>query len=340
MRLPASTFKAGRLGVLVSNLGTPDAPTAPALRRYLGQFLWDKRVVETPRPIWWLVLNGIILRVRPRKSAKAYKRVWTDQGSPLLVITRAQAAALEQSLQARLSQPVKAVVGMRYGNPSIAAGLQELREHGCDKILILPMFPQYSAATNASVLDAVGDALKDVRRVPEIRMIRDFHKDPGYLDALADSIRRHWEHNPRADKLLFSFHGIPKRYAQKGDPYPGHCGQTALGVARRLGLERHEWMVVFQSRFGPQRWLMPYADKTLQALPAKGIKRVDVICPGFSADCLETVDEMGFENKEEFLEAGGEYYSYIPALNAEAGHIQALSDLVVKNMGGWVEQGS
>ncbi|MEX0732651.1 MAG: ferrochelatase [Aquisalimonadaceae bacterium] len=334
MDVPEST---PRVGVLLCNLGTPDAPTASALRRYLAEFLWDRRVVEAPRPLWWLVLNGIILRVRPKKSARAYQRVWTDAGSPLLVISREQAAALEADLSERLPQTVKVVVGMRYGNPSIAAGLTELQHAGCERILVLPMFPQYSGATNASVLDAVGMALRKVRKIPELRMIRDFHNDPGYLDALAQSIRRHWETHSRAQKLLFSFHGIPESYALKGDPYPEHCVHTARELATRLGLEQDAWMLVYQSRFGLQRWLTPYADKTLEALPGQGIKQVDVVCPGFSADCLETIDEMALENKEVFLEAGGEDYRYIPALNAHPDHISALGDLVVRHLGGWVE---
>lgn len=326
-----------RVGVLFCNLGTPDAPTAQALRRYLAEFLWDRRVVEAPRPLWWLVLHGFILRFRPRRSARAYQRIWTDEGAPLLTITRQQAAALERSLEERHNPAIKVAVGMRYGNPSIAAGLEQLRDADCEKILVLPMFPQYSASTNASILDAVSNALKTERRIPELRMIRDFHDDPGYLDALAQSIRRHWETHPRGDKLLFSFHGIPKRYAQKGDPYPGHCGQTALGVAKRLGLARDQWLVVFQSRFGPQRWLTPYADKTLEALPAQGVRHIDVICPGFSADCLETLDEMALENREVFLNAGGESYNYIPALNAHPDHITALRELVVRHTTGWID---
>lgn len=334
MQQPVSTPK---VGVLLCNLGTPDAPTAPAVRRYLAEFLWDKRVVETPRPLWWLVLNGVILRTRPRRSAQAYQRVWTDEGSPLLTNTRQQATALERSLEER-DLAIKVVVGMRYGNPSLAAGLEELRNAGYEKILILPMFPQYSASTNASILDAVSNALKSVRRIPELRMIRDFHDDPGYIDALAQSIRRHWETHPRGDKLLFSFHGLPERYALNGDPYPDHCGLTAREVAKRLGLNDDQWLMVFQSRFGPQRWLTPYADKTLEKMPKEGIRHVDVTCPGFSADCLETIDEMATENKEVFLNAGGETYNYIPALNAHPDFINALSELVVRHSGGWIAQ--
>lgn len=325
-----------RVGVLLCNLGTPDAPTAPALRRYLRQFLWDPRVVEAPRIPWWLVLNGVILPFRPRRSARNYQRIWTDAGSPLLTISRDQARALQVALDQRLNAPVTVALGMRYGSPSTASALEELHQAGCDRVLILPLFPQYSAATGASALDAVGDALKPVRRIPELRLIRDYHDHPGYLDALARSIRDHWDTHPAGDRLLFSFHGIPEEYARKGDPYPEQCAVTAREVAARLELDESRWMLVFQSRFGPRQWLTPYADKTLEALPAQGVRSVDVVCPGFSADCLETLDEMDRENREVFMAAGGDRYAYIPALNARPDHIEALADLVIRHACGWV----
>ena len=332
-----STQTERKVGVLLTNLGTPDAPTAPALRKYLAEFLWDPRVVEAPRPIWWLVLNGFILRFRPRKSAEAYAKIWTEEGSPLLSIARRQAQALEPRLGEVLNRDVPVALAMRYGTPSIAQGLVALREAGCRRVLVFPLYPQYAAATGASTVDKVGEVLRRWRDMPELRFVRDYHDQPAYLDALAESIRRHWAEKGRGQLLLFSFHGIPKKYVQKGDPYPAECGQTAQAVARRLGLKREEWKTTFQSRFGPERWLKPYTDETLQALPKDGVTSVDLCCPGFSADCLETLEENAMTNRDMFLDAGGEHFSYIPCLNDDPGHIDALAGIAAQHLRGWLD---
>ena len=325
------------LGVLVTNLGTPDAPTPKALRRYLKEFLWDPRVVEVPRPIWWLILNGIILNIRPRRSAQAYASVWTDAGSPLMTHSRRQQAALQAALEKSLPGPVRVELAMRYGNPAIASGLAALRAAGARRILVLPLYPQYAASTTASTFDAVFDQLKSWRWVPELRVVNDYHDDPGYLDALAASIREAWAQRGPADKLLFSFHGVPKRYLLAGDPYHCFCHATARQVAQRLELPPERWQVSFQSRFGREEWLKPYTDQTLKSLPGEGVKSVDVVCPGFSADCLETLEEIAVENRDYFLEAGGEAYHYIPALNDRSDHVSALAALVRRHCAGWPE---
>lgn len=326
----------GAVGVMLTNLGTPDAPTAPALRRYLGEFLRDPRVVEVPRPIWWLVLNGIILNTRPRRSAEAYRRVWESDGSPLLTIARRQCERVRERLAETLGRPLPVALGMRYGNPSIPAALDELRRAGCRRILVLPLYPQYSASTTASTFDAVGAWLRRQRDVPAVRLVRDYHDRPEYLDALAESISEYWRDHGRSRLLLFSFHGIPKPYVKKGDPYPRHCGRTVLGVVERLGLRRGEWKTTFQSRFGPQAWLQPYTDRTLERLPARGVHSVDMVCPGFSADCLETLEENSIGNRELFMQAGGRALNCIPCLNDRPGHVDALSRIVHRELGGWI----
>ena len=327
----------GCTGILVTNLGTPDAPEPGALRRYLKQFLWDPRVVEVPRPIWWLILNGVILNVRPRRSARAYQSVWTEEGSPLLTISQRQRVALEDVLGERVPGPVKVALAMRYGNPSIETGLEALKAAGARRILVLPLYPQYAGATTGSTFDAVAEVLKQWRWVPELRFINHYHDEPGYIDALVQSIRRHWEEHPRGEVLVFSFHGIPQRYFLAGDPYFCHCQKTARMVAEQLGLSAGEYRVTFQSRVGREEWLKPYTDETMKALPRAGVKRVDVVCPGFSADCLETIEEIGEENRGYFMEAGGEAYHYIPALNDDAAHIDALASLVWRHAQGWPE---
>ncbi len=326
-----------RIGVLLTNLSTPDAPTSPAVRRYLAEFLSDPRVVEVPRPLWWLVLNGIILRVRPRRSAAAYAKVWQAEGSPLLTIARRQTEALRERLATETGQALPVVLGMRYGNPSLSAALDELDHAGCERILVLPLYPQYSATTTGSTFDAVTRWLRDRRDMPALRLVRDYHDDPAWLDALAASIDAHWRTHGRGDLLLFSFHGIPQSYVRRGDPYAVQCERTVQGVVTRLGLERDCWEITFQSRFGPQPWLQPYTDQTLQHLPGDGIKRVDVVCPGFSADCLETLEENNMGNRELFLQAGGEAFHYIPCLNDRPDHIAALTGHVHRELGGWLE---
>jgi ferrochelatase len=326
------------LGVLLVNLGSPDAPTTKAVRRYLAEFLWDPRVVEIPRVPWWLILHGVVLRLRPSRSAHAYQRVWTDEGSPLLAISRRQLGALQEVCATRHGERVKLALAMRYGNPSIKAGLAQLREAQARRILILPLYPQYSAATTATVFDAVAAELKTWRWVPELRFISHYHDDEGYLTAMVNSIRENWERHGQGERLLFSFHGMPKRTLRAGDPYHCHCQKTARLVAERLGLAEGRWQVAFQSRFGRAEWLQPYTDKTLRQWAHDGVKQVDVVCPGFAADCLETLEEIAMQNKEAFLAAGGTNLRYIPALNARADHIAALEGLIDGHMQGWLDR--
>ncbi|MDT8375902.1 MAG: ferrochelatase [Mariprofundaceae bacterium] len=318
-------------GILLTNLGTPDAPTPEALRRYLKEFLWDPRVVEEPRWKWWLILNGIILNIRPARSAAAYKSVWTEKGSPLMVYSLAQ----QQGLQQLLGDGVHVELAMRYGNPSIASGLQALREKGCIRILVFPLYPQYAAATTASTFDAVADELKQWRRVPELRMISGYHDHPAYIDALAATVRKQWSANGKPDRLLISFHGIPQRYFDNGDPYPCLCQKTGRLLAEALELKEGEWFVSFQSRFGREEWVKPYTDETLKKWGAEGVGRVDVICPGFAADCLETIEEIEVENRDYFIEAGGKEFHYIPALNSDEVHIRALAEIAGAHLDHW-----
>lgn len=325
------------VGVLLANLGTPDAPDTPALRRYLREFLLDPRVIEMSRPLWWLILHLFVLPFRPKKSAELYKKVWTAEGSPLLVISRRQAEAFERALRARTGTPVHVALCMRYGNPSVRAALRELAEKGCRRILVLPLYPQYAAVTSGSTFDAVAAELRAWRWVPELRVLQHYHDEPGYVRALAATVREAWADGSQPDKLLFSFHGIPQRYFDAGDPYFCHCQKTARLVAEELGLTRDRYEVSFQSLFGKEEWLKPYTDKTMQAMARAGVRSLDVICPGFSADCLETLEEIDEQNREIFLHAGGERYRYIPALNDRPDHIRFLADLALRNLHGWIE---
>lgn len=325
------------VGVLLANLGTPDAADAPALRRYLAEFLWDPRVIEMSRPLWWLILHLFILPFRPKKSAELYQKVWTPEGSPLLTISRRQAAAIEAILKAEVGTPVHVALGMRYGNPSMRSALRELAAKGCRRILLLPLYPQYAAVTSGSTFDALAAEVTAWRWVPEMRILQHYHDEPGYIRSLAASIREAWADGSQADKLLFSFHGIPQRYFEAGDPYFCHCHKTARLVAEELGLPRDRYEVSFQSLFGREEWLKPYTDKTMQGMAKSGVRSLDVICPGFSADCLETIEEIDGMNREIFLHAGGERYRYIPALNDRPDHVRFLADLVLKNLQGWVE---
>lgn len=331
-------FEHGRepcVGILLTNLGTPDAPTPREVRRYLGEFLWDPRVVEIPRLLWWLILHGIILRIRPARSARKYRAIWTEEGSPLLVISRRQAMAVAEHLAQDGPGPVKVAVGMRYGNPSIAAALRELRDEGVRRLLVFPLYPQYSAATVASTFDAVATELKSWRWLPELRMITHYHDDPGYIEVLSQSILDVWNQAPRAERLLFSFHGLPKRNLLAGDPYHCECQKTARLVAERLRMEPGRWAISFQSRFGGAEWLRPYTSELLKDWARAGVKSVEVVCAGFSADCLETLEEIAIENHDVFCQAGGERYRYIPALNDSPSHIRVLVDLIRKHTGGW-----
>ncbi len=320
------------IGILLTNLGTPDAPTAKALRTYLKEFLWDPRVVEQPRWLWWLVLNIVILNIRPAKSAAAYRKVWTDEGSPLLAISKKQCHKLHLALQEKLGEHIHVELAMRYGNPSIEAGLEALRAKNCRKIIILPLYPQYSATTTASTFDAIAEVLKSWRRIPELHLIDAYYDHPAYIDALAQSVEQYWQQHGRSERLLMSYHGIPERYFKSGDPYPCHCRKTARLLSQRLELNDEQAHVAFQSRFGREPWLQPYTDATLKAWGKQGLESVDVICPGFSADCLETIEEVGMENRDYFLSAGGQQYRYIPALNDSDAHITALMQIIMQRL--------
>jgi len=325
----------GKTAVLLVNLGTPEAPTAPALRKYLKQFLSDPRVVEIPKALWWLILNGIILNVRPAKSAKKYAAIWTADGSPLRAHTEKQAKLLKGLLGEEGKTDLLVDWAMRYGQPSIASTLDRLKAAGATRILILPLYPQYAAATTASVLDDVADWLKKTRNQPEIRSIRNFHDQPGYINALAQSVREYWASNGQPDKLVMSFHGLPRRSLDLGDPYFCECHKTGRLLAEALGLNQEQFAITFQSRFGKAKWLEPYTQPTLEALGKAGTKRVDVICPGFMADCLETLEEIALECKAAFIAAGGQTFHYIPCLNERPAAIAALADLVAQHTAGW-----
>ena len=323
-----------RTAVLVVNLGTPEAPTASALRRYLREFLGDPRVVEVPRPIWWLILHGIILPFRAPRSAKAYATVWTDEGSPLLVLTRRLGERLQQALSAS-GADVEVMMAMNYGQPSIDAAVDQLRERNISRLLVLPLYPQYSATTTASVFDRVTRSLSRLRWLPELRFINQYHRNEVWLDAVTDSIRSWRETHGPAEKLLFSFHGIPRRNLMAGDPYHCQCHVSARQITERLGLKPEEWQLSFQSRLGKAEWLKPYTDETLEEMAHSGIKRVQVVCPGFAIDCLETLEEIAEENREAFIEAGGESLEYIPCLNDTEVHAQLLAALCHEHGQGW-----
>lgn len=320
--------------VLLCNLGTPDAPTAPALRRYLAQFLSDPRVVEIPRLVWLLILHGIILRVRPAKSARKYQSIWRPDGSPLQAITAKQATLLRGYLGER-GHPVLVRHAMRYGNPSVASVLDELKAAGATRILVLPMYPQYSGATTASAIDALADWAKRTRTLPELRIVNRYHDDAGYIDALAGRVRAHWQTHGRPERLVLSFHGMPRRTLALGDPYHCECLATARLLRERLGLPESELLVTFQSRFGKAEWLQPYTEPTLVDLARRGVRSVAVMCPGFSADCLETLEEIDQEVRAAYLGAGGAEFHYIACLNDDHAWIAALADLTIRHLQGW-----
>lgn len=326
---PAPPAKAqADTGVLLVNLGTPDAPTARALRRYLKEFLSDPRVVEIPRLAWWPILNGVILNTRPARSALKYASIWTRDGSPLKFHTERQMKLVKGLIGADGGAPVLVDYAMRYGTPNIADALDRMKAAGAGRILILPLYPQYSGAATGSAFDAVAAWGQHSRNLPELRFIRGFHDDPGYIAALAASVREHWAANGRGGKLLMSFHGLPRRSVALGDPYRRECEETAARLAKKLGLEADDWVLCFQSRFGRAQWLEPYTQPTLERLAREGVGEADVICPGFVADCLETLEEIGMECKAAFLAAGGRRFSVIPCLNERSDWIAALAGIV------------
>ncbi len=322
---------AERLGILIANLGTPDGPDAGSVRRFLAQFLSDPRVVEVPRLLWWFALHGVILRTRPSKSSHAYRQIWTDAGSPLLIHTRALAEAVQERLA---NQDAVVAFGMTYGNPSIAAGLRELQSQGARRLLILPLYPQYSGTTTASVFDRVTAELQCWRWIPEVRFVTSYSHEPEYTRAVATSIREHWRTHEKTH-LLFSFHGVPKRYLLAGDPYHCQCQMTARSIAQALELPSDAWSVSFQSQVGREEWLRPYTDQLLLTYAKQGPKRVTVVCPGFATDCLETLEEIAIRNRESFLAHGGEFFEYVPALNATELQIALMMTLIERHTAGW-----
>ena len=311
-------------GVLLVNLGTPERPVCPGLRNYLSEFLMDPRVIELPTLLRAILVRGIIVNVRSHKSAATYREIWTDKGSPLMLNTQ----GLANKTQQLLGSNYKVAMGMRYGKPSLASALKELHEHGVRKIVVIPLYPQYSGSTNGSTFDALGKALSKHRWVPELRFVSDYYRYPEYTKAIADSITQHWQTHGRKQKLIMSFHGIPKKYISKGDPYQQQCLESARAIANKLKLKDEQWMLVFQSRLGAQEWLKPYCDETLKQLPSQGVESVDIICPGFSADCLETLEEIDGENKQYFLDAGGKEYQYIACLNDSDAHAKLMVEIV------------
>ena len=329
-------------GILLVNLGTPDEATTSAVRRYLKQFLSDTRVVEIPKPIWWLILNLIILNIRPAKSAKKYASIWSKDGSPLRIYTSRQAQMLRGFLGEKINSPLKVEYAMRYGNPSIESKIDTLKAANCENILVLPLYPQYAASTTASTMDELGRVLALTRNVPGIRFVRSFHDHPAYIKAIAKNVIDEWmkigRPNFATDKLLMTFHGLPKFHLDKGDPYHCQCHKSARLIADELGVKKDDYMVTFQSRFGRAEWLQPYTDKTLEKLGSAGCKRVDVICPGFAADCLETLEEIAMEAKETFLHAGGKVFNYIPVANDTQAYVGALAAIAQEQLVGWVSE--
>ena len=325
-----------RTGILLINLGTPEAPTAEALRPYLKEFLSDPRVVEIPRAVWWLILNGIILNTRPKKSAEKYASIWTASGSPLKVHTEKQAKLLKGWLGEKIATPFLVEYAMRYGNPSVPDTLARMKAAGCDRILILPAYPQYAASSTATAFDVAFAWLKQTRNQPALRTLKHYHDHPAYIQALVANIHDYWQMHGRPDVLLMSFHGVPRYTLDKGDPYHCECQKTGRLLAEALGLAPSQFRLTFQSRFGRAEWLKPYTDKTLEELGRKGVKRVDVVAPGFVADCLETLEELAMEGRASFLAAGGKEFHYIPALNEHPRWIDALGQIALENLGGWV----
>lgn len=336
---PYSHGTAEKTAVLLINLGTPDAPTVEAVKPYLREFLSDPRVVEIPRLVWWLILNGIILNTRPKKSAAKYASIWMKEGSPLRVHTQRQTILLQGYTGEKAKEiPLVFEYAMRYGNPSIPDVLAKLKAQNCQRILLVPLYPQYAASSTATALDAVFSELQKTRNMPAVRSIKHFHDDPAYIKASAQNIRDYWTLHGRPDKLVMSFHGVPSYTLEKGDPYHCECLKTGRLIAEELNLRQEQYMVSFQSRFGKAEWIKPYTTATLKELGKLRTKRVDVVCPGFVADCLETLEEIAQEGREDFLHAGGGEYHYIPCLNERPDWIHALSDLVLDNLQGWLHK--
>jgi protoporphyrin/coproporphyrin ferrochelatase len=325
-----------RIGVLLAQLGTPDAPTPAALRRYLRQFLGDRRVVERNRVLWWFVLRLLVLPRRPRHSAALYRRIWSSDGSPLLVISRSQTRALDAELNRHEPDRFKVVLGMRYGSPSIASAVRELLDWGADRLLVFPLYPQYAAATTGSTYDEVFRQLSMLRFVPALRVVPPYYTHPAYIEALAESAREAMTPLPRPpDKIIISFHGIPQRFVDSGDPYASHCEATARSLAARAGWENGTYLMSYQSRAGREPWLRPYTDETLAGLARTGVRHVMVICPGFVADCLETIDEIGHIGFEQFRAAGGETLQLVEGLNDRPRWIAAMTEIALEQLQGW-----
>lgn len=328
-----------RLGVLITNLGTPAAPTARAVWKYLGEFLSDSRVIEIPKLIWWPLLFGVILPLRARPTARGYAKVWQGEDSPLLAISKRQRAALQTALDAAASERIEVELAMRYGQPSISSALRTLQTKNVRRILLLPLYPQYSASTTAATFDAVAKEFRQLRWMPELRMINRYGMEPEYIDACARRIESHWRGRERGQKLILSFHGLPKRSLLLGDPYHCECQQTARLIAAKLGLKDTQWEIAFQSRFGKGKWLKPYTEDRIVALPREeGVFSVDIFCPGFSADCLETLEEIEMNDRKVFLHHGGRAFHYIPALNDAPFHVEALARIVLRHLHGWSVQ--
>jgi len=341
--LPEPAYQHGslsRIGLLVINLGTPDAPTAKALRPYLKQFLSEPRIIELPRWFWWFILNGIILNTRPRKSAEKYAKVWMPEGSPLKVHTERQTELLSQLLEERIKPALVVEYAMSIGSPSIPEKLQRMKERGCDRILVLPLFPQYAASSSGCAMDSVFSELRNMRNIPALRTIKHYHDDAGYIAALAQNIRDYWAEHDRSDKLIMSFHGVPRKTLDNGDPYHCECQKTGRMLAEALELTSDQYQVCFQSRFGFAKWLSPYTSTVLKELGKQKLRRIDVVCPGFVSDCLETLEEIAIEGKSIFTKAGGGEFHYIPSLNEHPLWIKALGDMAIRHLAGWVDQQS
>lgn len=336
MEKQSSQYK--KTAVLMVNLGSPASPTPKDVRVFLREFLSDTRVVELPKWLWFFILNGIVLLVRPKKSAKAYKKIWLEgKGSPLTYYSEQLAKRVQEAVSLIFEEPVNVKLAMRYGEPSIQSILSEWQEVGVERVLVLPLYPQYSATTTATVVDEVGRVLRAQRNQLEVRFIKDYYDETAYIQAMAQTIRMHWQEHGKGQKLLFSFHGLPKRCVEKGDPYQEQCKITAQRLASALDLDESAWQLSFQSRFGAETWLQPYTTDALDELAEQSINQLDVYCPGFAVDCLETLEEIAIEAKYDYLDSGGAGFEYIPALNDTDAHVRLMTELIAKHMGGWVE---